>query len=297
MHVGKKIQQTWLSKYKIKQVYFKDKNYLKTLKFLKKQKYLKYSKVYFLLNSFINKNYPICNILVNENKIVGFVGTIFSKKKFNNKNYLTCNIHSWLVDRDHRIASSLLFHQINKKKCLITVLSSLPRLRNTFIRLGFKEFIMKYKIILVNKIFFKKTELKYEIFDNFDKIRKIISKKLAGIALNYSNNKYQKLLFIDFETNEYCFIIGNLVLKKKYFKTLNIIFCSNKNFLNKNSKQFFRILAKNFNISLCGEYFLNKNYSIFKYNGNFSLIKNKKIFLKKIPNKFIFDLLFSETEF
>ena len=76
-------------------------------------------------------------------KIIRFVGTIFSQKKYNKKIFLNCNIHSWMVDPNHRIGSSMLINQI-KKNCIITVLSSLLDWQ-TFLKLGFKKFNMEYK--------------------------------------------------------------------------------------------------------------------------------------------------------
>ncbi len=294
MH-GKDItNQTWLKKYNVKQVYRKDKIYKSTLSYLKNQKYLSYSKVFFLLNSFINKNYPICYVLTHRNKIVGFVGTIFSKKKFSDNNYLTCNIHSWLVDRNHRIASKLLFDYIDKKNCLITVLSSLPRLGSTFIRLGFKELIMKYRLTLVKKFFRKKFNSKFEIINNLKKLNKLSEKK---VVLSYSNKKYIKFMFQKKNSKRNCLIVGNITYKKKILKTFNIIYCSNRSFLNKNLIQFFELITDTFKVTFCGDFFLKKNESYFNNNNKYSFIKDKKVYMKNIPKKFVFDLLYSETEF
>ena len=141
MHGLKKIHKTWLKKYKVEKVFYKSRLYNQTLKYLKKQSNLNYSKVLFLLSNFINNKYPICNVLVYDKKIVGFVGTTFSQKKFNKNNFLNCNIHSWMVDTKHRIGSSMLIDQI-RNNCTITVLSSLPRLDKTFLKLGFKKLKM-----------------------------------------------------------------------------------------------------------------------------------------------------------
>ena len=297
MHERKKINNYWISSYSVRKVFFKDTLYKQTLKYLQKQRYLSFSKIFILLNSFLNKNYPVCYILKKEKKIVGFVGTIFSKKKYNKKIYLTCNIHSWLVDQNHRVASSLLFKEIDKEKCLVTVLTALPRLGNIFIRLGFKEIMMTYKLILIKKIFSKQIDKKYQILDNINKINKKLPKKLKKLLAIYSNSNYQKFLFTKEKTKSQSFIIGKYVYKKKYLKTFNLIYCSNINFINKNIAQFFRILSKRFSVSLFGEYFISSKNALLKNNLNFFLTKNKKIYLKKVPNRFTFDLLYSETEF
>ena len=80
MHERKKIHNYWISRYSVRKVFFRDSLYNQTIKYLKKQRYLRFSKIFFLLNSFLNKNYPVCYILKKDKKIVGFVGTIFSKK-------------------------------------------------------------------------------------------------------------------------------------------------------------------------------------------------------------------------
>ena len=297
MHERKKINNYWISRYSVRKVFFRDSLYNQTIKYLKKQRYLRFSKIFFLLNSFLNKNYPVCYILKKDKKIVGFVGTIFSKKKYNKKNHLTCNIHSWLVDQNHRIGSSLLFKEIDKERCLITVLTALPRLSKTFIKLGFKELAMTYKLILTKKFFSKQNDKKFQLLNNFNKINKKLPKNLKKLLTFYSNKDYQKFLFKSENSKSQSFIIGKIVYKKKYLKTLNIIYCSNKNMINKNTIQFFQILSKKFNVSLCGEYFISSKNTIFKNNLNFYLTKNKKIYLKTIPRHFTFDLLYSETEF
>ena len=297
MHERKKQKNFYLSKYSIKKVYYQDYLFKETVKYLKKQKHLRYSKIIFWLNSFINKTYPVCYILKNENKIVGFVGTIFSKKKYNNFFFLTCNIHSWLVDKDHRIASSLLLKEIEKKSCLITVLSSLPKLKKTFVKLGFKELTMKYKLIFIKNFFLRHNNLNYQIVTNFKKIKKLLPNKFKKLLLSYSNKAYKKFLFLENKSKKHSFIIGRFIYKKKYLKTLNLIYCSNTNFINKNLSYFFQILSNKFSVSLCGEYYISKRNAFLSKNTNFSLSNNKKIYLKKIPKHFTFDLLYTENEF
>ena len=145
------------------------------------------------------------------------------------------------------------------------------------------------------KILFSENDKKYKLSNNLEKINKSVStKRLLSL---YSSKYYQKFLFTKEKSKSQSFIIGKYVYKKKYLKKLNIIYCSNTNFINKNISHFFQILSKKFNISLCGEYFISKKNAIFKNNLNLFLTKNKIIFLKKIPHCFTFDLLYSESEF
>ena len=297
MHEKKETNRNWLNDYSIEPIFFKKRLYNSTINYLKKQKYIDYSKIFFLLNSFTVKTQPVCYVLIYKNKIVGFVGTIFSKKQFVKKNYLVCNIHSWLVDSSHRIASSLLFKKINEKKCFITVLSSLPRLGRTFLKLGFKKFIMTYKVVFIKKIFYKSIDPNFEVLKEPIFKKKNLNKKFNNLIKDYSNKKFKKFIFKDNNSKNSCLIIGNIVYKKKFFKTLNIIYCSNKKFLRKNINSFFQHIEKNFDVSVCGEYYLTQNESLFKKHGNISMIKSKNIYFKRIPKNFTFDLLYSEVEF
>ena len=295
MHGSKKIHKTWLKNYKVEKVFYKSRLYKQTLKYLKKQNNLNYSKVSILFNNFINKKYPICNVLVYDKKIVGFVGTTFSQKKLNKKNFLNCNIHSWMVDANHRIGSSMLIDQI-KNNCTITVLSSLPRLNKTFLKLGFKKLNMEYKIVFIKKFFVKNTNPSFDILHKQNLIIKKISKSEKKIIKDYKNLRFKKFIFFNSISKKSCFIIGDLIKKKRLFKTLNIIYCSDTSFLKKNLFIFYTLIQKYFNAHFCGEFYIDKSKSILK-KSNLSKIINKTIYLKRTPKNYQFDLLYSETEF
>lgn len=296
MHDHKKTKKNWLNKYKVKKVYFGDKFYKLTLIYLKKQKYLSYFKILYLLKSFVIKKEPICNILIYDKKIVGFVGTFFSKKIFSDKGYLVCNIHSWLVDINHRIAATLLLKKIYERKCLISVLSSLPELRNTFLKMGFNEYDLNYKIVFIKRLFIGKHNSNFQILQK-GSISNIIIKKFHQLFKHYSDKKYKIFFFRKKNEKKGCLIISNIIYKKKVFKTLNIIYSSNPKYLKSNLKPFFDQVNTTFNVTTCGEYFLKNNNSLFGKNFNISLKKKKRIYLKFLPKKFIFDLLYSEVEF
>ena len=295
MHGSKKIHKTWLKSYKVEKVFFNGHLYNQTLKYLKKQNNLNYSKVLFLFNNFINKKYPICNVLIYKKNIVGFVGTTFSKKKYNKKKFLNCNIHSWMVDVNHRIGSSMLIEQI-KNNCIITVLSSLPRLEKTFLKLGFKKLNMEYKIIFIKNFFAKNTDLSFDILHKQNLLMKKASKSQQKIIKDYNNSRFKKIIFFNSISKKNCFIIGDLIKKKRFFKTLNIIYCSDTSFLKKNLLIFYSLIQKYFKVHFCGEFYIDKSKSILK-KSKISKIINKTIYLKRTPKNYKFDLLYSETEF
>ena len=295
MHEKKNIKNIWLKNYKVEKIFYNGRLYNQTLKYLKKQNNLNYSKVLFLFNNFINKKYPICSILVHNKKIVGFVGTIFSQKKFNKKKFLNCNIHSWMVEINHRIASSMLIEQI-KKNCIITVLSSLPRLDKTFIKLGFKKINMEYKVVFIKKFFLTKNYSNFDILQNPALLKKKITKTEQKIIKDYKKTRFKKFIFFNLASKKNCLIICDSIKKKRFLKTLNIIYCSDKNFLKKNLIIFYSLIQSYFKAHFCGEFYIDKSKSILK-NTFLSKIINKIIYLKRIPNNYRFDLLYSETEF
>ena len=295
MHGIKKTQNTWLKNYKVEKIFYRGHLYKQTLKYLKKQSNLNYLKVLFLFNNFINKKYPICNILLYDKKIVGFVGTTFSQKKSNKKTFLNCNIHSWMVDTSHRISSSILINQI-KDNCTITVLSSLPRLSKTFLKLGFKKFNMEYKIVFIKKFFFKNDNSSFKILDKPNLLIKKITNSEQKIFKDYKSTRFKKFVFFDSITKKKCFMICDLIKKKKLIETLNIIYCSDKNFLKRNLVNFYLLIQKHFKVYFCGEFYIDKSQSILA-NTNLSKITKKTIYLKNFPNNYNFDLLYSETEF
>tara|TARA_B100001057_G_C22865745_1_gene956410 strand:- start:115 stop:1002 length:888 start_codon:yes stop_codon:yes gene_type:complete len=295
MYESTKVHKSWLKNYKVQKVFYNDRLYVQTLKYLKKQKNLNYPKVLFLFNNFINKKYPICNVLIYEKKIVGFVGTFFSQKKHNKKKFINCNIHSWMVDASHRIGSSMLINQI-KEKSIITVLSSLPRLEKTFLKMGFKKFNMEYKIIFIKKFFAKIKNLNFDILHKENLLMKKTSKSQQKIIKDYNNNRFKKFIFFNSISKKNCFIIGDLTKKKRFFKTLNIIYCSDTSFLKKNIFIFYTLIQKYFKVHFCGEFYIDKSKSILK-KSNLSKIINKTIYLKRTPKNYKFDLLYSETEF
>ena len=151
MNQSKKNQKNiWTKKYVIKEIFLNTNLHNQAINYLKNQNYIDYKGIKKILQINYNKDYPIGYVIKIKNKIVGFVGTLISKRKINKKNYLYCNIHTWIVDKHHRIVSHLLFTPLIKKKSIITVLSPQNRLVKTFQKMGFKVICMNYKIVFLN---------------------------------------------------------------------------------------------------------------------------------------------------
>jgi hypothetical protein len=190
----------------------------------------------------------------------------------------------------------MLFEKIKKKNCIITVLSSLPRLSKTFIKMGFKKLILKYKLVFIKKILKNNTNSNFYIIRNKVLIRSLLNKKLNKLHNDYLNNEYEKFIFGKNKLKENCFIIAKKTYKKKIFKTINIIYCSNPFFLKKNIINFYNNIEKSFDVSLCGEFYIRESNSLLKNSNGLSFIRNKQIYLNTIPKNFKFDLLYSEVD-
>ena len=134
----KKQKNIWTKKYITKEIFLNTNLHIQAINYLKNQNYIDYKIIKEILQINYNKYYPIGYVVKIKNKIVGFVGTLLSKRKINNKNYLYCNIHTWVVDKHHRVASHLLYKPLIKKKYIITVLSPQNRLIKIFKKMGFQ---------------------------------------------------------------------------------------------------------------------------------------------------------------
>lgn len=66
-------------------------------------------------------------VLKDDEKIVGFFGTIFSVRNINGQQVRFCNCHSWIVDENYRSKGLLLLNRLNKlKDCIVTNFSASP---------------------------------------------------------------------------------------------------------------------------------------------------------------------------
>ena len=297
MGYTKIISQTWASNYQVREVFLGDNLYQKTLNYLKKQKYLDHSKIKELNKINFNKKFSVFNVLLYKQAIVGFLGTIFSKKFSYKRKYINCNVHSWLVDSNHRIAATLLFEKIMEKNCTITVLSSLPRLRKIFEKMKFQKLNMYYNLIFIKKLNFLKNNNNFTLLQNNFEIKKKLDRKNLQIYSDHSDRNYIKFIFCKNNKKPSSFIIANITYKKKYIKTINILYSTNKNYLKKNIQYFYELIASEFNVLMCGEYVLEKKDSIFNSNKYINFTKKKEIYLKNKPLKFEFNNLYSELEY
>ena len=292
----KLLLNNWTKKYNIKEVYIGTILQKKTISYLKNQNYIEYEGINNILQLNYNKKFPIGYVIKLKNKVVGFVGTLFSKRKINNKNYLYCNIHTWVVDKIHRVASHLLFKALLRKSCIVTVLSPQNRLIDIFKKMGFQTIQMSYKIIFFNifKILFYKKS--YLIEKKPAKIQTSLSKKDLKIYKDHNHKTFIKFNIANINNkSSYCLVIAKIIKKKKYFKVLNILYVSNLSFFQKNWDSINVELFKTYKVFFYGHYFIRKTDCIFLSKLSLSINFKKAICVKNLPKKFIFNTLYSEA--
>ena len=86
---------------------------------------------------------------------------------------------------------------------------------------------MKYKIIFIKKFFAKNIKLSFDILHNQNFLMKKTNKSQQKIIKDYNNSRFKKFIFFNSISKKNCLIIGDVTKKKRFFKTLNIIYCSN----------------------------------------------------------------------
>jgi hypothetical protein len=258
------------------EVRYNDNKYFKTLKYLNNQKILKFNEIKKILDQSSLNNLPIGNILINNNQIVGFMGTFYSYKKKDDKFFLLCNIHSWIVDKRFRFNSFFLLSPLLNKDINFTAFTPVNSLVGLLSKFGFTKKTYYYKTLLNLKFF---NLLKKDLFlsQNQDFIKKKISKRNLIIFDQYKNSVYSK--FIIYNKN-FCVLIIGSILKRKKLNVFNIFYVSDKIVFKKNWNYLKPIISKLFNCYIFSEFSLDKDDSYFPKKQFFSKMSKKRFFLK-----------------
>ena len=131
-------------------VFFNTSLAVKVTEYLKKQTYIDYNTIETFLRNNFNAKYPFGYVLINQSgEIVGFLGTMFSTRVENNKDYILCNLHTWIVERSHRLNSYLLLIPLLDMKYTITALTPLKTLAGLLEKFGFKKIAQRKNYYLI----------------------------------------------------------------------------------------------------------------------------------------------------
>ena len=289
-----KIKNRAPKKYNVDEVFFNSKLETQTIEYLKNQNYLAYEGISKILMIKFDDTYPFGYVLKCENEIVGFLGTIFSQRKINSKNYIYCNLHTWIVNKSHRLNSYLLLLPIVEKNCLIMTFTPVKSLIGLYQKFGFEKLEMKYKIISLISLFslFKKNLLRIE--KNFDQIKKKLNEDELKIYQDHADSSFIKFIVFDINDQSNFTLMICTKVKKKFFNVFNILYTSNKPFVKKNWQSISKRVLKEFKVYFCGQYFLDKSECTIPDKTSLSKNFNRNICVKNFPDNMSFDILYSE---
>ena len=289
-----KLKKRSSDKYSVSEVKFDSNLETETNNYLKNQNYLDHESISKIIKIKFNISYPYGYILKFEKKIIGFLGTIFSDRIINNKNFTYCYLHTWIVDKSHRLNSHLLLLPILEKKVCIMTFTPVKSLIGLYQKFDFDKIQMNYNINFISSFYkiFSKNYL--EINLETKNIKNKLKKDDLKILEDHNNPEFIKFFVFDKKNpSNYSLVIASIV-KKKFFNVLNILFVSDKYFFKNNWVQISHKISQKFGISFCGQYYLNKNESIFYPNKFLSINLNREICVKDLPNDMNFNILYSE---
>ena len=241
--------------YEIKEVYKKQSFFVNVLNFIKSQNSLPIDNINVIFNLSTNDKYPIGTVLIEKNsqKIVGFVGTFFSNRYSATDEILFCNIHSWIVDKKHRLYSFYLISNLLSKNINLTAFTPIAPLKGLLLKLGFiKSFIEEEFYFNFNLFSF--TKKKIEILESKTENLKDLGKSTEKIFSQFSNKIFTKVI-IKNEINEKLFILG-IISKKKFFKVFKILYVSNIDIFKKFSKNILDVISKTYKVHFFSEYII-----------------------------------------
>ncbi len=289
-----KLKKRSSGKYSVSGVNFGSNLENETKNYLINQNYLDFESIIKTIKIKFNKSYPFGYILKFENEIVGFLGTIFSDRIINNKNYTYCNLHTWIVNKSHRLNSYLLLLPVLEKKVCIMTFTPVKSLIGLYQKFDFNKIQMKYNINFISGFnnIFSKNNLEIDLKTN--SMQNKLKENDLKILKDHHNSEFIKFFVFDKKnSSNYSLVVSSLV-KKKFFNVLNILYVSNISFFKNNWRQIRHLISQKLNISFCGQYYLSKNRSIFPPNKFFSVNLNREICVKDLPNDMNFNILYSE---
>ena len=268
-----------LKSYKIIKIFESEIHSEKVSNFLKKQNYIPFESINKILKSSKEKKLPVANIMLhkNSNQIVGFVGTLFSVKKINNTDYHYCNIHSWIVNKNHRLFSFFLISDVLKKEINLTAFTAVYTLKGLLNKLGFEKKIINEKFYL-NLLPFS------------------FKKKSLLILKDGNENNLINLIFKHDQKSEKISITGNIV-RKKGFKVFKLLFSDNQNLFKENYIEILNYISKKYKIYFFCEYFMYQKDALLPLANLLQFIKKRDIFLKSTINIDKFAILNSDLAF
>ena len=279
---------------KVKPIFKDEEKNISVFKFLKDQNILNSNEVLEILKINFDQKKPIGYVLVkDEEKIVGFLGTIFCTRPIKDQLVEHCYLHSWIVSKNHRLEAFKLIIPVLKKNIFISTYSPTKSLEGLYKKLGFEEIQFFSKIVFSFSFFnFKKNDVQMNEEKSF--YEKYIKEDEKILIKDHAFTNTKKIfIYFDNNKNNNIFIIAKKKFKNFLFPILDIIHISNLKQFKLYEERIGYELFKKFKTIFFKVNILEKNDIFLK---PFFLQKNvkKKVFYYNKPINFKFDVLYSE---
>ncbi|MFZ5452664.1 MAG: GNAT family N-acetyltransferase [Thermodesulfobacteriota bacterium] len=152
-------------------------------------------------------------MLVDNEEVVGFLGTIFSRRKSQGKDYRYCNLSSWIVKPEHRNKSLLLLLALLKlTDYTFTNLSALEHVAVIHQKLGFTDMGSQAQILLPIGGFSWGAPNKPRLILEPERIKDRLKGDARIIFDDHISFKCKHILFE--ADNNYCYLIASKLVKK-----------------------------------------------------------------------------------
>ncbi|MFH1380392.1 MAG: hypothetical protein ABII23_08950 [bacterium] len=167
--------------------------------------------------------------LVDNAKIVGFIGAIFSFREMNKQRVSVCNITSWIVEKKYRKESlSLLYPILALEAHIILNLSPSKTVYEILMGFGFKPLdTCRYILFPLFTWSAMKSKKHLSVITHHQEIRGTISQPERAYLNDHIDYKCIHIIFKQGE--EYCYLIFSLT-KVMHLPFCYILYCSNPAF-------------------------------------------------------------------
>jgi hypothetical protein len=163
-------------------------------------------------------------MLVNNDKVVGFLALIFSARLINDKIQKFCNIGSWIVKKEYRSETALLILPVLKlKEYTLTVSTPSKEVYLMLKKLGFKDLETHINIILPLPSLVRLSENCLVEFDK-NAIKGYLSQ--GDLKIYRDHLKFETIHMLLRSGDENCYVVLNKT-KKRFFPFARIHYISN----------------------------------------------------------------------
>jgi hypothetical protein len=153
-------------------------------------------------------------VLVQDSRIVGFLGTIFSERSIGGQHEQFCNVTSWIVLPEYRREGvKLILPLLRLRGCTITNLSPSHSARQIFERLGFHYLDTEARIFYPH-LFPSTRKNGSAVITDPDAIAQIVGSDDLKILEDHRPYQCGHVLLCDNANGKYCYCIYTTIIRK-----------------------------------------------------------------------------------